>query len=324
MDSGEPSSSAPEVEAAAQRLRIDYAAAEVLRAFDAADVQSLLLKGASVVGWLYRDGDAPGYFDCDLLVRPGAEDAAAGVLAGLGFVPELDERKMPAWWRGHALIWFRPGDKAYVDVHRTIPGVQVDSERLWETLSAQTERVLVGGFPARALRIPGRALHVALHAAQHGWPQQRAVLRRAVVQMDEAGWREAAELAESLGATAAFAAGLRLVPAGKTLADRLGLPSEGQIDVALRASAARPEALTFEQLRRARGLRARLAIVRYKLAPPPTFMRKWSPSAQRGGLGLAAAYLQRPFWLLRRAPAAFRAWRQARDEVRGAAGRQRR
>jgi hypothetical protein len=50
----------------------------------------------------------------------------------------------------------------------------------------------------------------------------------------------------------------------------------------------------------ARGMRDRARLVGHKLAPPATFMRKWSPLERRGPLGLAAAYVWRPFWILSR------------------------
>jgi hypothetical protein len=316
-----PGRPTPEVRAAAQRLRIDYTTAEVLRAFDAAAVKSILLKGASIVRWLYDDAPTRAYIDCDLLVRPADAEAGTHVLTGLGFVPEIEEAEMPEWWREHGVQWTRAADGAAVDLHRTLVGVEVDADQLWETLLARTETMLVGGFPARVLTTPGRALHVALHTAQHGWEQHGFELERALQRADEATWRDAARLAESLGATGAFATGLRVVPAGRELAERLGLPGERSIDVALRAGEAPAQALTFERLARARGLRARFSILRHKLVPPPTFMRKWSPRARRGRVGLAVAYVQRPVWVLRRARPALRAWREARRAARSEASR---
>ena len=83
----------------------------------------------------------------------------------------------------------------------------------------------------------------------------RSQLERALERTDEATWREAAALAQTLGATGAFATGLRSVSAGRELAERLGLPRERPIDVALRAGRAPPEAITVEHYWQARGLR---------------------------------------------------------------------
>ncbi len=300
--------------AVAANLQVDAGTAEVLRAFDTAGVESILLKGVSLSRWLASAEEPRHYVDADLLVRPVHLSTAERVLIDLGLRPVLDEREMPGWWREHASTWAGKAGIATVDLHRTIVGVGVDPDQVWETLSTHVETIAVGGYPAKTLTIPGRAFHVALHAAQHGigWGRPLADLTRALAVADEPTWRAAAGLATSLRATPAFAAGLRLVPAGSDLAGRLGLPTEVPTDVALRASTPPAVALGLDQLERAENLRARLAILRHKLVPPPSFMRHWSPRAREGRLGLALAYLWRPLWLLARLPAAFKAWRSAR------------
>jgi len=71
-------------------------------------------------------------------------------------------------------------------------------------------------------------------------------------------------------------------------------------------------ALGFEQLARAGGPAARAKLIARKVVPPATFMRRWYPQAADSRRRLALAYLWRPLWLLRHAPAGFRAWRDAR------------
>ena len=314
MALGEPPSVSRAAAIVAGNLRVDWATAEVLRAFEDRGVKTLLLKGPSVVRWLYEAHDPRSYIDCDLLVRPGDLNAAEHILEGRGFAPNIYEREMPTWWRDHAVGWLRAGDGAIVDLHQTLPGVGVGPDRLWVTLSADVDEIDVAGFPATTLTIPGRALHLALHAAQHGvgWPHVIAELERAVSSTDQAVWRAAVELAEALDAVPALAAGLRTSAAGRSLASTLDLPADRPVEVALRASSPPPVALGFDQLARAEGWRARLRIMRHKVAPPATFVRAWSPLARRGRLGLVLAYAWRPLWLLRSAPAGFRAWRAAR------------
>jgi hypothetical protein len=311
---GEPPGVSRAAAIVAGNLRVDWATAEVLRAFEDRGVKTLLLKGPSVVRWLYATDDPRSYVDCDLLVRPDDVHAAEHVLEGRGFSPNVYEREMPTWWREHAVGWLRAGDGAIVDLHQTLPGVGVGPDRLWVTLSADVDEIDVAGFRTTTLTIPGRALHLALHAAQHGvaWPHVIAELERAVSATDEAVWRAAVELAEALDAVPALAAGLRMSAAGRALASTLDLPADRTVEVALRASSPPPVALGFDQLARAEGWRARLRIMRHKVAPPATFVRAWSPLARRGRLGLVLAYAWRPLWLLRSAPAGFRAWRAAR------------
>ena len=75
-------------------------------------------------------------------------------------------------------------------------GSGVDPDQLWLTLSAHVETLVVGDYPAQTLTIPGRAFHLALHAAQHGveWDRVLADLERAVSAADEETWRAAPSL----------------------------------------------------------------------------------------------------------------------------------
>ncbi len=300
----------------AANLRVDSTTADVLRAFEAAGIDSVLLKGPSVARWLYSNEEPRGYADSDLLVDPIRLAAAEDLLAGMEFAPIVDRREMPDWWQEHALEWVRESDGAVVDLHVSLSGVGVDPDELWHTLAQHRERIAVGGFPAQVLTVPGRAFMLALHAAHHGvgWGTFLADLERAVSTVDLATWEAAAGLAASVQATPAFAAGLRLTEPGRALAAQLDLPTEASVRLTLTATTPPPIALGFDQLERASGFRERLVILRHKFFPPVTFMRRWSPLARRGRRGLLLAYLQRWLWLLRHAPAGFRAWRSARRE----------
>lgn len=283
-----------------------------MRALERAGVPSIMLKGASVARWLYEPEDARIYMDSDLLVPSARFRSAVEILETLGFQPELDEAAMPSWWREHALTMTRSEDGAIIDLHRTLPGAHVPDEQLWRTLSATTDTIALGEGVATVLNQPGRALHATLHAAQHGGsPHDLDVLSRLIDRMSDDEWRAATELAASLRATAAFQRGLGFLPAGVALAQRLGLNAASVIDVELRAARA-PEALTVARLFATRGLVARAAVVRHKLAPPRTFMQKWSRLARRGPFGLVLAYLWRPLWVIWRLLPALRAWTRAR------------
>ncbi len=156
---------------------------------------------------------------------------------------------MPWWWREHSVTWMRGGDRVAMDVHRTLPGIGVDDRRAWELLSRETEKTVVGDYPARGLALPARAMHVALHASHHG-PGDSTSLRevtRASERADEHTWRAAAALANGLGALDAFLAGLRLVPAGQALVARLGIEARPRVEVALAGEASRAPALTLER-----------------------------------------------------------------------------
>jgi putative nucleotidyltransferase-like protein len=319
MTAEDPVAPSARAEVAASRLRIDAATAEVLEALGKAGVEALVLKGPSLVGWLYSPEDAVGYLDADLLLRPGDEATAAEVLTRLDFSPEQDESTLPEWWREHGVTWLRSRDGIQLDLHRYLDGVGVDAETAWATLAIPATTIPLAGAQAPALGPPARLVSIVLHAAQHGaeWGRPGAHVERALARFDDSLWRDAARVAAQLDATDAFAAGLRLVPEGAALADRLELPPVGSAQVALRAATPPPVSLGFEQLARAEGMRARAAIVWRKLFPPREFIVHWHPPAAESRAKLALAYARRPFWLLRRAPRGYRAWRGARREVRG-------
>ena len=235
---------------AATKVRIDAATAEVLRGFGAVGAQAVVLKGPAVAAWLYADGGRRPYLDSDLLVRPDDQPRAEAVLRKLGFEPRVDHAAMPAWWEEHGSEWSRTDDGVLLDLHRSLPGVRTDDETAWDVLSHGTQPILIAGMEAPALSLAGRALHVSLHAAQHGsgWGKGIGDLERALELADASVWDDASELARRLQATDAFAAGLRLVPAGRELADRLGLPAGDAVDVAIRATTPPPVALGIEQL----------------------------------------------------------------------------
>ncbi len=304
--------------ATGMRLRIDAGTAEALERFDLAGVDALLLKGPSIARWLYPNGAGRPYIDCDLLVGPADFEAAEAVLRSLGYTSLLQDLGMPSWWCEHAAVWQRHADGLSVDLHRTLIGVRVDHETAWRVLSADTEEIEVAGRPVQTLGLPARAMHVALHAAQHGpdWPSSSADLERALAAGEDELWRRAAAVAEELHATPAFVAGLRLTAAGQRLVARLALPDVRTVEAELRAGSPPPLALGFEQLVRARGTRARAEFVWRKLAPTPEFLRDSDPRARDGRLGLERAYARRMAWLARQAPEGLLAWYRARRSVR--------
>jgi hypothetical protein len=239
------------------------------------------------------------------------------VLSGLGFVAR-DDPAAPDWGREHAREFERAADGVVIDLHTTLPGVRADDATAWRELSAGVEPIAIGGGSAPALGLPARALHIALHSAQHGieWKRPLEDLERAIATGGEATWRQAAEIARRLDAVESLAAGLRLTEAGRDLATRLDLPRGRSVEASLRAATAPPVALGIEQLRTA-SWTDRLMLALQKLFPPRAFMRRWRPIANRGPAGMALAYIYRPIWLLRRAPGGVRAWRKARRSVAG-------
>ena len=313
-----PRTDAPTLLRAAANLRVDAVTAEVASAFAAAGVRALLLKGPALARFLYDGSPARTYGDTDLLVAPAAIDAAERVLARLGFRRFLDDVEIRGDERVAALAWLRAADRATVDLHGSLAGVELDPERAWRVLTEQTASVRAASVAVETLAPTALLLHVALHAAQHGRQERKplADLERALARVDREDWAAAARLAKRLCAMEAFAAGLSLLPAGAPVIEAVALPRARSVAVALRADSAPTGAFAFERLARARDRRTKARVLVRVLVPPPAHMRAFVPVARRRLVGLPLAYAARPFSLLLRAPAAALAWRRARRGAR--------
>ena len=298
---------------AAHSFNVDQVTAEVTTAFDTASIDSILLKGPAIATWLYS-GDQPRlYTDTDLLVQKRDWDRAKDVMLELGFQDDLGPLEHPRMESGEGHPWCRP-DGAEVDLHYALFGIGASPERLWKTFSSGAARERIGGAEVSMPSRPARLLHISLHAVQHGGERQLKPMRdleRALDKASNATWVEAHRLAESLEADRSFAAGLRLLPKGRDLADAIGATQGHSTDTALRLAQV-PLAEGFQELADSPGLRNKAALVVREVFPKRAFMRWWSPLARRGRLSLALAYLGRPFWLVLHAPRGLRAWRSSR------------
>ena len=292
---------------------LDAVAAQVLAAFRQAGVEALLLKGRALAILLYRAGEQRDYSDVDLLVAPDDLDAAEATLRGLGY--ENASSALGIDDIGgvvHADTWIRatPGsnDQAMIDLHRWLPGARATPGKAWEALAARRTWIEIEGRQAAVLDRAGQAMHLATHAAQHGpaFPKHVDELALALERWPADVWDSAALLAQEIDATEAFAAGLRLVPEGAEVAERLALRSTAELDWTIRHRHARPRG-TFhlQALADARGARERVRILRRSLLPSQAWIMHQHPWARAGGLRVIAAYGAH----LARAPGwAARAW----------------
>ena len=295
---------------AVRNVAIDRLAAEIAGAFAAAGIESLVLKGPVLAAWLYPGGIRP-YGDADLMVAPGDWEPAVALLGGLGFADHLGPLAHPRMESFASTAFLRGEDN--LDLHCTLHGLDADPERIWAEFRAGSEPQEIGGAE---LRVPGRpalALHLGLHAAHHVEGKPIEDLRRALATADEETWREALELAERLDGVPTFASGLRLLPAGAELAQRLGIPDEVRSTKHEIRFEGVPTAEGIDALLQpGLGLRQRAGIVAGELFPRPEFMRWWSPLARRGRLGLLLSYPWRWLRLAVQAPRGFRSVRRAR------------
>jgi hypothetical protein len=162
-------------------------------------------------------------------------------------------------------------------------------------------------------------MHLATHAAQHGPAVVKHLheLELALALWPDEVWEQAALLAGEIGATDAFAAGLRLCHQGVAVATALGLPRTDELDWSIRHRGERPRG-TFhlQAFVEAQTPLEHLDVLRRSLLPRRAWIIQQHPWARPGGWRVLAAYgLQ-----LAKAPAwAARAWR-FRRRVRRAGG----
>ena len=296
-------------------LRIDAVCGEVVTRMRAEGVRAIVLKGPSFAEWLYRDGTRRRYGDVDLLVPPLRAKQAVHVLEGLGFkLNTAGEHPLRDPLRGQT--WLREHDGAVVDLHVSLFGARAPLPLIWAVLSSDTEHQRIGGIRGEVLSPPARAMHVALHAAQHGErvDQPREDLRRALAMLDEDTWRQAAEIANRIEATGAFVAGMRLQPQGSKLAARLGLPDAAPLEIMLRAGSPPPLAVGLDAVMRTEGAMGKLRLVGRLAVPTRSWMRAHVPLARKGPGGMLAAYLWRGLHLLSWSGPALTAWLRTRRE----------
>ena len=265
-------------------LRTDAVTVEVVHELERDRVRALLLKGPSIAGWLYEQGESRPYVDADLLVEPAQLEAAARVLGRLGFERSIDQVVAESFAEPHAVTWLRYRDRVAVDLHWRLPGVSADSHAAWRRLSMQTAPIRVGHSQLETLTEDGRALHLALHAIHNGRQvdQSMSDLARGLDRLDDATWRSAAQLAEELDAVMAFSAGLRLTAEGVALADRLSLPDRLSERWILWGQTPPPGALRLHELASAPGISAKARFLASTLVPPPSVIRGLYPEARRG------------------------------------------
>jgi hypothetical protein len=297
-------------ETVAYSLLLDTVAVDVVRSLRGDGVPSILLKGPAIATWLYGEGAVRGYVDVDLLVPPARMKDAEDALARLGFELRATSH--------HAHAWVRPPREETVDLHWALVGVGAQPEAAWDVLAEEVEEYQLGTKVVRVLSEPARALHVALHAAQHPWREQQSLedLARALERVPRKIWHLSATLARRLEAEPAFAAGLRRLPVGRELAHALELSDAVSVEVALRASESPPLTLALERLSSIRSVRGKISFAFSRIFPEPARLRHNSPLARRGVIGLVLTYVGRLLWLAGWTAPAFRAWLRARRRSR--------
>ena len=306
----------------ARTLLLDALAGESISALRANGIRALLLKGPVTARWLYSDRHPREYVDVDILVASSDFPRTVQMLAELGFreaQPDSSASEITPHARTFVLDGPPLGDRLPaglpLDLHHGFHGIRVSDEAFWALATEETERIRIAGTEVDVPSEAMRTVLIALHAATSGpfAVQQLADLDRALECLPDETWGAAHDLAMRLDSVPRFVAGLAMRPRGTELIDRLRIDFRTDVPSAMYALGIPPVALGIERLSTTRGFRARIRLVARELIPTPSFMRLWSPLADRGILGLACAYVYRPFWILLKLPVAVRAHRRARQ-----------
>jgi hypothetical protein len=285
-------------------LLVDGACRVVVPHLTAGGFRPIVLKGATIAGWLYPDPSQRVYGDLDLLVAPASRDAVVAALAERGFHPLVDARMLRTSSAEEQPL---SNGTVTVDLHTALKGVRLDPARAWAVLDASTVPWDWSGTPVRALAPPARAMHLSLHVAQRGRVDAKAArdLDLGLARLDRAVWHEAARLADELDAAGAFVAGLELLPEGRRLLDELAVAAAGDRETRMRAASASTSALFLERAVAAGSWRQRLRVVRGRLFPSAQWLRLHEPERTRTRRGLILTRVSRPFVVVARLPAAF-------------------
>jgi hypothetical protein len=295
-------------------VALDAAAVHVIEAFAAVGIDALLLKGPALAQLLYLPGERRAYVDVDLLVAPGDLELARQTLARLGYrdaSEALGIDDVGGVVHEESWVGVGPGaqNEVLIELHRWLAGARASPLTAWEALLARRTFIELQGRQMPVLNRDGLAMHLALHAAQHGPAYAKGCreLSLGLERWPQEIWKGAAVLAAEIEATEVFAAGLRLVPAGPELVQLLGLPADSRLDWEIRNADARPRgSFHLSEFLEARSLADRARVMRRALFPSPAWIAWQYPWAGRRGWRLVAAYV---FHLLNALPTAARALR---------------
>src|SRR5215210_3374166 len=193
-----------------RRDELDRAAVTAIRKLDSRGVDSMLLKGAALARRLYTDGETRSYWDIDLLVSPDALQTARECLAKLGYTKGQEILGIEDVGVLHGEVWARQaenrGGPLSIDLHWRLSRCDAPGDVLWDALARDHGSIELHGVTVSVPSDDGLALHLAIHAAQRGLDDAKAIadLRRGIERWPLDVWRSAARLAREVRGEAAF------------------------------------------------------------------------------------------------------------------------
>lgn len=214
---------------AIEGLRMAAESGRIHRAFAAASLPHLFLKGQTVGLLAWGDPFLKRQLDIDLLVMPQAIPKAAALLGRLGYIQEIPEPSVdPAdWHRSRKESLWRSDDGILLDLHSRV----ADHPRLLPTVTAAATPLMVEVTAGIALPgLPERLMlpYLAVHGSSSAWFRLKWLADFAAL----AGRTEPEKLASQVEQAPRLGAG-RSMAAGMVLANRLfatPLPDTLEVD----------------------------------------------------------------------------------------------
>ena len=226
----------------AQLLRLEALAVRVITAFSARGVSAVLIKGPVTNRWLYRDALSRPFRDVDVLIPPEYESDAESVLRELG-LRNLHVDVLGIHRPNYESTWMSPFGA--LDLHTRLAGIPVSRggdawSRLWE----DSVPFSLHGNEIPSLSMAARTMLLGLHAARSA-DEARPLydLEVGLESLPASLWREAAELATSLGAPSCFGVGMRRSRRGREFLRGIGFTAAPTLESLLLERAATQETL---------------------------------------------------------------------------------
>ena len=154
-----------------QNLALEGELISVCRAFRAAGVACLALKGPTLAHIAYGDQGLREYCDLDLLVRPQSLPVAVSLLGSSGFRPPQGlEWLSPAGLRRWAVEMPYSSERGItIDLHWKLTPqfdvLQIDEELLWNS----THEIALAGTRVPTIAPEPLFIFLAVHGAKHCW-----------------------------------------------------------------------------------------------------------------------------------------------------------
>jgi hypothetical protein len=201
----------------AEALKLSLLTGQIFSRFEAAGIQSIVLKGAATGAIAYDDVTLRTFGDIDLLVRAEDSASARDILLGTGYTRQYDAQNEALLLSGGHALEFN-GVGCHVEVHTTLIEKHLGLGLKERDVFESAHMVDCAGVAVRAMGRSELLIFLSAHGAKHEWLRLRWIVDVAqlIDRMDEREIGRSCEIARRIHA-------LRILAMAVTLArDVLG------------------------------------------------------------------------------------------------------